>query len=304
LTASSNQFLDAIDSSYCHDDPSADPHYPDHRPGGYKGPLTCGKYRAAKVISTSYGWFESGLTVKYTTRQCQEYLKLGLLGVTFLFSSGDDGVAGNKGICMNQNHQNVVSGGTVFNPTFPSGCPYVLSIGATMVPPGGSVKSPEVAATFNNGGHSGGGFSNYFPLPDYQAQAVQNYYKLHAPPYGSDRYNNSRKARGYPDVSANGKNYAVTIGGKFEPVDGTSASAPVFGSVLTMINDARAVRGKKSVGFVNPTFYKHPEFFHDITNGSNPGCGTKGFSAVEGWDPVTGLGTPDARKMIDFFIKN
>jgi hypothetical protein len=31
---------------------------------------------------------------------------------------------------------------------------------------------------------------------------------------------------------------------------------------------------------------------NDITNGTNPGCGTAGFSAARGWDPVTGLGTP------------
>jgi tripeptidyl-peptidase I len=36
--------------------------------------------------------------------------------------------------------------------------------------------------------------------------------------------------------------------------------------------------------------YAHPEVFNDITEGSNPGCGYTGFTASEGWDPVTGLG--------------
>lgn len=44
------------------------------------------------------------------------------------------------------------------------------------------------------------------------------------------------------------------------------------------------------MGFVNPALYSHPEILNDITNGTNPGCGTPGFSAVPGWDPVTGLG--------------
>jgi len=40
----------------------------------------------------------------------------------------------------------------------------------------------------------------------------------------------------------------------------------------------------------------------DITSGSNPGCGTAGFSAVSGWDPVTGLGTPNYLKMLAYFL--
>lgn len=41
---------------------------------------------------------------------------------------------------------------------------------------------------------------------------------------------------------------------------------------------------------------------HDITNGSNPGCFTDGFQAVEGWDPVTGLGTPDYPALLRLFM--
>lgn len=35
----------------------------------------------------------------------------------------------------------------------------------------------------------------------------------------------------------------------------------------------------------------------------NPGCGTKGFSAVKGWDPVTGLGTPKFDDLLKIFLK-
>lgn len=36
--------------------------------------------------------------------------------------------------------------------------------------------------------------------------------------------------------------------------------------------------------------YNHPEAFTDITNGTNEGCGSPGFQAAQGWDPVSGLG--------------
>ena len=69
---------------------------------------------------------------------------------------------------------------------------------------------------------------------------------------------------------------------------GTSASAPLFAGIVTLLNEERLSAGKKTIGFLNPTIYKHPEMFNDITVGANPGCGTKGFPASKGWDPVTG----------------
>jgi tripeptidyl-peptidase-1 len=80
--ASFNNFLDAIDGSYCTfeggDDPTQDATYPDPLPGGYTGPENCGGFAATKVISTSYGYNEADLTPAYEQRQCAEYMKLGL----------------------------------------------------------------------------------------------------------------------------------------------------------------------------------------------------------------------------------
>lgn len=69
---------------------------------------------------------------------------------------------------------------------------------------------------------------------------------------------------------------------------GTSCSSPTFGGIVGLINDARLSQGKSPVGFLNPLIYEHPEVFTDIIAGNNPGCGTQGFQASEGWDPVTG----------------
>lgn len=93
--ASFNNFLDAIDGSYCSfeggDDPTFDAIYPDTESGGYKGD-DCGKFAPTAVISTSYGYNEVDLSPAYEQRQCAEYMKLGLQGVTVLYSSGDNGM--------------------------------------------------------------------------------------------------------------------------------------------------------------------------------------------------------------------
>jgi hypothetical protein len=94
----------------------------------------------------------------------------------------------------------------------------------------------------------------------------------------------------YPDVAANGDNIATYNSGNFSRAGGTSASTPIFASIINRINEARLNVNKTSIGFINPALYAHPEILNDITNGTNPGCGTVGFSAVPGWDPVTGLG--------------
>ncbi|KAK8017805.1 hypothetical protein PG993_014131 [Apiospora rasikravindrae] len=309
--ASFNNFLDALDGSYCTyeggDDPEQDGVYPNPEVGGYKGPSDCGTSKAANVISTSYGYNEAALTEAYQKRQCYEYMKLGLQGVTVLYSSGDFGVAGNNNRCIgNGTFVNGTSG--AFNPSFPGTCPYITSVGATQVPTGTNILQelaskvqPEVACETVI--KSGGGFSNVFPMPSYQADAVSHYLKTYPPPHGADRYNNTGCSRAFPDVSANGANYMVAVLTSFHKVYGTSASTPTFGAVITLINERRLALGKGPVGFLNPALYAHPDVMNDITRGANPGCGTGGFAATPGWDPVTGLGTPNFPKMLDMFLR-
>lgn len=294
--ASFNNFLDGIDASYCTyeggDDPTQDGIYP---------ASDCGTAKPTNVISTSYGYNEADLTPFYEQRQCNEYMKLGLQGTTILYSSGDYGVAGNGGQCIDPTtgqYNNGTSG--KFNPSFPGTCPYVTSVGATQINPGNNVLQPETAC--EQVIYSGGGFSNNFAMPSYQKTAIANYYAKYNPPYGADRYNNSRMVRGYPDISANGANYLVALDGGYALVYGTSASSPVTGSILTGINEVRLDIGKKPIGFINPVLYQHPEVLFDITSGGNQGCGTPGFTAVPGWDPVTGLGTPNFPKMLALFL--
>lgn len=78
-------------------------------------------------------------------------------------------------------------------------------------------------------------------------------------------------------------------------VAGTSCSAPSFAGMIALLNDARFAAGKSSLGWLNPLLYsaQGAPMFRDIVAGNNPGCGTKGFYAARGWDPVTGLGVLD-----------
>lgn len=140
--------------------------------------------------------------------------------------------------------------------------------------------NPEVAVSF-----SSGGFSNFFPRPAYQAAAVDGYLESLGQIY-QGLYNASGRA--FPDVSAQGANFVINLGGNFTLIDGTSASCPTFASIVALLNDRRLGTGKAPLGFLNPLLYSRgAEAFKDITSGNNPGCGTEGFPATAGWDPVS-----------------
>ncbi|KAI0399066.1 peptidase S8/S53 domain-containing protein [Xylaria palmicola] len=300
--ATNNNFLDAIDGSYCTfeggDDPDWDAIYPHDAssPNAYTGEPMCGTYEPTNVISVSYGRNEGDRPRSYTSRECMEYMKLGLMGVTLLFSSGDTGVGGISGRCVGENGVPTPVGATYgkFNPLFPASCPWITSVGGSALPRNGSVGDREVVAWEFA---PGGGFSDLFPLPDYQAAAVSSYYAKHDPGYDASRYNNSRAVRGFPDVAVAAQNFITGIDGGFQAFTGTSASAPTFGAMITLINGERIKAGKGPVGFLNPVLYAHPSIFDDIIEGHQLGCGTEGFKAVKGWDPASGLGAPKFAKL-------
>ncbi|KAF5314952.1 hypothetical protein D9619_007616 [Psilocybe cf. subviscida] len=170
------------------------------------------------------------------------------------------------------------------NTTFPSGCPFMTSVGAT-------TGVTETAADF-----SSGGFSNFFGRPSYQASAVSSYLTALGST-NSGKFNTSGRA--FPDVSAQGENVEIVVGGQTGLVAGTSCSSPIFASVISLLNDQLLTAGKSPLGFLNPFLYSSAGVaaLNDITTGSNPGCNTNGFPAKTGWDPVTGLGTPNFAKL-------
>ncbi|KAH9020536.1 subtilisin-like protein [Lactarius deliciosus] len=233
-----------------------------------------------QTISISYGIEERNVPREYTRALCILYAQLGARGVSILLSTGDDGVGKN---CEGD------SGNFRFVPEFPASCPYVTAVGGT------TEYDPEVAAPL-----SGGGFSDHFPRPAYQDVAVSAFLERQGTQYAG-LYN--PEGRGIPDIAAQALMLPIVLKSAWMAMDGTSCSAPVLAGIISLLNDYLITGGRPPLGFLNIRLY-HDGFagLNDITSGSNPGCDTDGFSAVPGWDPVTGLGTPDFEKLQSIFM--
>lgn len=210
-------------------------------------------------------------------------MQLGARGVSVLFSSGDSGPGDT---CVRDSDD-----APYFQPTFPGACPYITSVGATRG------VDPEQAVSF-----SSGGFSSLHARPAWQDAAVAAYLDSIGDTYAA--YFNASN-RGFPDVAAQGASFAVVDKGRNALLSGTSASAPAFAGVVALLNAARRSQGAAPLGFLNPWLYSHSDAFFDVTRGYGSGCsGSSAFpngarwNGTEGWDPVTGLGTPDFEKLL------
>lgn len=239
-----------------------------------------------KVISISYAEDERTIPPEYARRVCAEFAQLGARGVSVLVATGDYGV-GKDAECVALDGQT-----RRLMPTFPASCPWVTAVGASRyLKPGMEI----VAFDARSGFSSAGGFSDVFSQPGYQRRAVQDYLDSfvgsdHDPGY-TGLYD--PKGRAYPDVSAAGYHVSTMWNGTTHLQDGTSASTPTLASIVALVNDALAAEGRPSLGFLNPWIYSvGKEAFKDVTWGSNMGCNSTGFPALEGWDPATGFGTP------------
>ncbi|KAF8257993.1 peptidase S8/S53 domain-containing protein [Lactarius quietus] len=230
-----------------------------------------------QTLSISYGGNETDYSMEHTKHVCDLFAQLGTRGVSVLQSSGDFGVGPPD--CKDS------SGNVHFIPRFPATCPFVTAVGGTMN------CLPEIAAP-----HSGGGFSNHFPRPDYQEQVVPTFLRNFGDQY-QGMYNPN--GRGFPDISAQADNFKMYRRGGRYSMDGTSGTTPIVAGIISLLNDNRIAEGKPPRGFLNPWLYGTArKGFTDIVEGSNPGCGTDGFPAIVGWDPVTGLGTPDFEQLL------
>ncbi|XP_028994295.1 tripeptidyl-peptidase 1 [Betta splendens] len=244
------------------------------------------------VHTISYGDDEDSLSTAYMMRINTEFMKAGVRGMSLLFASGDSG-AGCRHLGKDKN---------CFRPSFPASSPYVTTVGGT------SFKNPFKISYEVTDYISGGGFSNVFKMPGYQAAAVQGYLKAVAATLPPQSYYNV-SGRAYPDIAALSDNYWVVINRVPVPwVSGTSASAPVVGGILSLINDQRLLKGLPPLGFLNPRLYKlKGRALFDVTEGCHLACldeqvQGKGFCAAPSWDPVTGWGTPNYPELLAVLV--
>jgi kumamolisin len=230
------------------------------------------------VISISWGgpestWSQTAINSIDTT--CQS---AAALGITITVASGDSGSSDGE------NGNNV---------DFPASSPHVLGCGGTALMASNGQRQSEVVWNdqSSGGGATGGGVSAVFPLPTWQANAG-------VPPSGAVTSEAAKKAagtggRGVPDVAGDASpetGYQILVDGQQEVVGGTSAVAPLWAGLIALLNQQL---GKK-VGFLNPQLYRPGESpFFDITRGNNGA-----FSARAGWDPCTGLGSPNGRLLL------
>ncbi|KAH9062403.1 peptidase S8/S53 domain-containing protein [Lactarius vividus] len=202
-----------------------------------------------RTISISYVVDERNIPEGYATYMCSRFAMLGVLGVSVLISSGDDGCSA-KGTALADD------GSVRFVTNFPATCPHVTAVGGTT---------------------------------SLEPEHIGNQYE--------GKYNAT--SRGIPDISVQALNFPIFLKGKDYLVDGTSGSTPIAASIISLLNDHLVSQGKVTLGFLNPWLYGPGKSgLTDITSGSNPGCNTDGFSAVNGWDPVTGVGTPDFQRLL------
>jgi kumamolisin len=236
------------------------------------------------VISISWGGPEASASASFQTEFDQTLQSAAALGITVTVASGDDGAADEgPNEWDNRTHAD-----------FPASSPHVLACGATHIQVSGNQISKEsvwnqrvIDTEEDSFGSSGGGISGFFPVPPYQASIAL-----------PKDITTGKTGRGVPDVSGDGdpaSGYLVRVDGQEFPIGGTSAVAPLWAGLIALINQ----KLKHRVGFINPLLYGNPSALRDVVVGDNKvGSGSIGYTATKGWDPCTGLGSPDGAKLL------
>jgi kumamolisin len=236
------------------------------------------------VISISWGGPESSTTRSFQAAFDEVLQSAAALGITVTVASGDNGAA----------DEGPNEWDSLAHTDFPASSPFALACGATNIQVskrkivGESVWNQHAADTEDDSfGSSGGGVSDFFPVPSYQ-----NAIRIPAD------ISTGKQGRGVPDVCADGdpaSGYLVRVDGEEIPIGGTSAVAPLWAALIALVNQKMQRRS----GFINPLLYANAEAMQDVTVGNNKvGAQNLGYSAATGWDPCTGLGSPNGTKLL------
>ncbi|MBV9844600.1 MAG: S8/S53 family peptidase [Kutzneria sp.] len=224
------------------------------------------------AVSISWGASEDGWTEQARTAMDAAFADAAALGVTVCVACGDYGAGDHVGDGR-------------WHCDFPASSPHALACGGTTLhadPDTGVISSETV---WNNGAGrtaTGGGVSDVFGLPDYQRAAGVTV-----------------NGRGVPDVAAvadPATGYRVLVDGISSVSGGTSAVAPLWAALVARI----VQRLGKPLGLPHPLLYagvtsgQVAPGFRDVTSGDN-----QGYPASSGWDPCTGLGSPDGAALLE-----
>ena len=248
------------------------------------------------IISQSWGASEATLQDAAGRQEIQQWdaffqKATTQQSMTFFAASGDNGAT-----------DFIDLKATKLSPTptigFPGDDPWVTGVGGTKLVRHGT--TTQESAWNEDGAGSEGGFSAFFPTPSYQQTlpaAIQSQLK---------------NRRGVPDVAGDADPLTGLVfyetGAGWNLAGGTSASTPLWAGLMAIANQMAG----HALGFINPALYKlsmsshYAQDFHDITEGNNSvhkdGISITGYSAVPGWDPVTGWGSPDAERLLPDLI--
>jgi kumamolisin len=194
------------------------------------------------VISISWGAAEIRWTPQSMTALDEACQAAAALGITITVAAGDNGSA--DSVSDGKNHAD-----------FPASSPHVLGCGGTKLIASATSIASEVVWNEGSDGATGGGVSNFFPLPTWQQKAD--------PTTG----------------------YKALVDGTSMVIGGTSAVAPLWAGLITLCN----AQNKSTAGFINPLLYATTgsKSLRDIVKGNNGA-----FKAKKGWDACSGLGSP------------
>jgi kumamolisin len=228
------------------------------------------------AVSISWGQSEDSWTSQSRTALDASIADGVALGMTVCVASGDNGSG--DGVTDGQPHVD-----------FPASSPYAVGCGGTSLqadPSTGVITSETTWNDGSGGGASGGGVSDVFGQPSWQADA------------GVPNAPSGAVGRGVPDVAGNADpatGYQVLVDGQQMVVGGTSAVAPLWAALVCRMAQASGT----SFGLIAQALYagiqpgQDVPGFHDITTGNNGA-----YSAGPGWDACTGLGSPDGTALL------
>ncbi len=232
------------------------------------------------AISISWGQSEDAWTGQGRTALDEAMADAAALGITVCVAAGDNGSGDAQP--DGQPHTD-----------FPASSPHALACGGTSLQGDAATGVIRSETVWNDGpghGATGGGVSDTYPLPSWQASA--------GVPARAGAPAGSAPARGVPDVAGCADpqtGYQVLVDRQSMVVGGTSAVAPLWAALVCRMAQSTG----KPFGLLQPLLYSGVTAataaagFQDITSGSNGA-----YSAGPGWDPCTGLGSPNGTVLL------